>query len=455
MTLTDSPRLRMPQPVSALAVRLGWSEGDVWTLGIGLSLASLLAVTTIPAALTERSAVRTGAVGTVAAAPPPVVAAEPAPESDLPVPAPGAAPPVAPAPPLTPLLEAPSEPAAPVPAPPADPTAVPDEAGDPSAPLLGAVREFSSLPSSRHASAVVTTPDAAVHVASEPSARDEKVPPSAVLTLTPQGRLRTSSLVPDQPEARSAGITAIAPLGQSSLLLVDAATDRVLRYEPDRSAYSVRATIPDVPPCLLLTPAPCQPGFMDSPPMLRGIATDAEGTAYVSDAGQGTIWRLRPGQEPEMWYSSDDVAGEGGLSGLALQGSDALLVAVPTVRALADDSRGAVFRIERTADGQAGERTLVAGFQPEEQVVDVAVGQSEVYVALRGADAVAFLGEDGDEGLRVTDPRLAEPSSVEVVRGAVLVTTTRPEQAVLAITTKADQWRPRQKDVPTSVGHVR
>jgi hypothetical protein len=113
--LKDSPRLRTPQPVTALAARLGWSEGDVWTLAIGLSLASLLAVSTIPAALTERSAVSTGAAGTAdsSSAPPaadPAVPAEPTP--DLSVPAPDGVPPVAAAPPLTPLtplLEGPSE----------------------------------------------------------------------------------------------------------------------------------------------------------------------------------------------------------------------------------------------------------------------------------------------------------------------------------------------------------
>ncbi len=435
---TRAPRLRAPHPLSAVAARLGWSEGDVWTVGIGLLLASLLTITTIPAALSERSAVRT-ATGVPVVAPPQLPAlAEPAPAAALPGPATGgAAEEDAGSLPLIPLREVPPELSAPLQPRQPETTRKPQDAGDASGPIVASVREFASLPSSRRASAVATTSDAGVHVAAEPESRDANVPPSVVLTLSSQGLVRASSPVPDQPEVRSAGITALAPLGRSSLLLVDAATDRVLRYEPDTSAYTVRATIPDIPPCLLLRPAPCQPGFFDTPPMLRGLATDGEGTAYVSDAGQGTIWRLAAGKQPEMFYSSADFVGDNGLSGLALQGDDSLLLAVPSVPdELGDESKGGVFRLERTADGSAGERTLFAGFGAEEEAVDVAVGRSGVYVALRGADAVAFLGGDGDEVLRVTDPRLAEPSSVEVIRGALLVTTTKPEQAVLAITTK-------------------
>jgi streptogramin lyase len=172
----------------------------------------------------------------------------------------------------------------------------------------------------------------------------------------------------------------------------------------------------------------------DSAPLLRGIAVDGAGSAYVADAGQGTIWRLRPGTAIEPWYSSAEVQGEQGLAGMAFDARGHLLAAVTRLAGLQATGAGALLRIEHAADGSAGARTVLSAFRAGDDPVDVAVGSSgRSYVPLRGVDALVVLDAEGRETLRVVDDALSEPAAVELVAGRVLVAVHAPRPAVLAV----------------------
>lgn len=415
---------------SLSSVRLGWDEGELWTVGIGLVLALALALSTIPAVLDARDAAPR------AAAPPadaPVVPAEPGAAA-----APPAVAVALPPAPVTQSLLGPLAPLAPAATSNDDLYAQEEDltpasgttAAPPPAP--GEVRSFAALAAGEKPGAVAAAADGSVWAATD--APPPEGGPAELLTWDPTGVLKATVPVPEQPAQRTRGITAMSSSPDGSLLAVDAATSRVLRYDPIARAWSTTAKVPDVAPCLLPTSSPCQPGVLDTAPLLRGIAVDAAGVAYLADAGQGTIWRLTPGKPVESWYSSADVAGADGLAGLALGADGHLRAVVTRLAAVQGTAAGALLRIDRAEDGSAGARTVVTAFRVGEDPVDVALGDSgSAYVALRGADAVVTLDSAGVEQLRVVDDALQDPTALDLVADRLVVTAPAPAPVVLEI----------------------
>ena len=418
--------------LSVPTMRTGWSEGDVWTVSIGLVLAVTLAVSTIPAVLDARSAApRTAAPAMdapIIPAEPGAVTGPPAEPVALPPPAAATQPLLGPLVPLPPVAAAGDElPGGGGPAPAAPPPT-------PTLPAPGAVRLFAALPAGSVPGGVAAGADGSVWAGTDAPAAAGAAP--QVLTWDALGVLKGSVDVPGSPADRTRGIPALTPLPDGSLAAVDAATSRLLRHDPVTRSWTELARVPDVAPCLVVTPAPCQPGVLDTAPLLRGVAVDAGGSVFIADAGQGTIWRLTRGSPLEAWYSSADIAGSEGVSGLAV-GLDGHLRAVVTrLGAVQGTAAGALLRIDREQDGSAGTRTVVAAFQAGEDPVDVALGTSgNSYVALRGADAVVTLDSTGVEQLRVVDDALQDPTALHLAAGRVLVTAASPTPAVLAIGT--------------------
>jgi streptogramin lyase len=408
--------------------RLGWTEGDAWTVGIGLTLALALAVSTVPAVLDARSstarvAAPAGDTPLVPAAPV-APAAPPAEAVALPPAVPAAQPLVGPF-----ALPAPSG-AQDAVAPPPAPGPAPGPVGV-APPAPGEVRQFAALRTGSAPGAVTAARNGGVWAGTD--APDRSGDAAQVLRWDPVGALEGTVEVPEQPADRSRGLTGLELLPDGSLAAVDAATDRLLRYDPAARAWSTLARVPDVPPCLVLA-ASCQPGLLDTAPLLRGVTMDAPGSTYVADAGQGIIWRLVPGEPIQLWYSSADLAGEQGLAGLAVDADGHLLAVATRLAGLQGAAAGALLRVEREQDGSAGARTVVAPFQAGEDPVDVALGASgSAYVALQGADAVVTLDRTGFEQLRVVDDALQEPTAVALSAGRVLVAVTAPVPAVLAV----------------------
>jgi hypothetical protein len=400
----------------------GWSQGDAWTLGLGLSLALVLAATTVPVALEDRGQAPRARV---AAAPPPAAL----PPADAPAPAPA---PAASAPQGQPLLG----PLAPLAQPaalaaPAEPPAKPYTAQPSARPLAaGAIRLLTALPSAGAPGAVTILPAGGIAVGTDTPASTGS--PARLLRLDPLGVLQDSVAVPEQPDDRTRGVTGLTSLPDGGLVVVDAATARVLRFESGR--WSLLARVPDLAPCVLPAAPSCQPGIEDAPPLLRGVAVDRAGDVFVADAGQGTVWRLRRGKPIEPWYQSADLAGDDGVAGMAFDAQGHLLLTVTKLAELTGPGAGALLRIERTADGSAGARTVVTAFKAGEDPVDVAVGATgNSYVPLRGADALVVLDPRGVEVLRVVDDALRGPTAVDLRSGRVLVTVPQPRAALLEI----------------------
>ena len=65
---------------------------------------------------------------------------------------------------------------------------------------------------------------------------------------------------------------------------------------------------PDLKPCGQAAP-PCSPTPFDAPPLPNDIVFAANGTAYVTDSFQATIWRVPPGGgAPQVWFQDARLA---------------------------------------------------------------------------------------------------------------------------------------------------
>jgi streptogramin lyase len=291
---------------------------------------------------------------------------------------------------------------------------------------------MATLPAGGPPGALTVAPDGTASVGTDAPASSSA--PAEVLRWNALGALQQTAEVPEQPATRTRGVTALDQLADGSLIVADAATARMLKFDPAAASWSVLARLPDLVTCVLPTVTPCQPGLEDTPPLPRGMAIDQAGAAYIADAGQGTIWRLPPGKPIEVWYQSADIAGVNGVAGLAFDADGHLLAAVTSIADVMGPGAGALLRIERAADGTAWTRTVVTAFKAGEDPVDVAVAASgNLYVPLRGADALVVLDRQGVESLRVVEDVLKGPTAVDIALGRVLVTATGPRAAVLEI----------------------
>lgn len=187
------------------------------------------------------------------------------------------------------------------------------------------------------------------------------------------------------------------------------AWDKVLRFDRRTGAQETYATLPDLPSCTTAG-LPCQPA--DSPPredrrpMGSGLSLAPDGTVYVADLFQGTIWRVPPGppgRTAERWFQDERLGGQvfGGAGGMVVAPDGRSLFL-----AMDDDSR--IYRLSLTDKPTAANLKEVFAFgsgrrpscsftpgadcpYPE----DLAFGASgRLYVVLSGVQAVSVLRND-------------------------------------------------------------
>ena len=416
-----------------VAARLGCTEGQVYTMVIGAVLACGLALLGGPATLpTDPLAASPSAPAPVTAPdagvdPPEVVV----PSASQPVfgpPAPQSLPP-APAAPVPDPVTTPSGPS-PAPAP---------------APQPGTVTTFARVGAPGAPSGITVTPTGEVVVTTNNGTERGVAGPSVVLVYGPDGRLRRTVPVTGQPTRHADGLVAAAADRSGSAFVLDASTRRLLRLAPGATSLTVRATVPDVPLCLLSPGSPdCEQGLQNRAPSLAGLAADARGILYITDAGQGIVWRLRPQDAaPRVWYAATDLATGDGPSGIHVDSQSRVLFTAGSTLDVANPGGGALYRLAVGPDGAPAERALVRAFGSADRPGALAVGRSGAgYLVLRGPGAVVSLDRDGEETGRITPSdggavRLDTPSGLALTAGRLLVTnqgtTDRRAWAVLSV----------------------
>lgn len=421
------PEERRRRLTAILADASGATQGQISTVVVSMLLAATLSLG-IPPVLRNRQAVSepqrstapsTDAVAGASVAPPST------PEDAAPLlPAfPDATPP-------TPLRTSVSSPDA------SSPASSP-AADRPVAPPVGSARVFARAGATASPDGVAVGPDGLVYVAFNDANA------SRVERFVPTGEAVGAWTVTGQPQAGHR-LTGVALDGRGGLLALDAATGRVLRFDLVSGGQSTYAELFDLPACQLVVVATegCEPGVGDDGPAPRALALDAAGALYVTDAAQGTIWRVPTGGgKAAPFYSDRAFAAADGLDGIAVDPDGALIVASPQATDPSNAGGGALFRL-KVANGAPGVLSLFARFDPGQAPAGVALlDNGSVVVTLRDADAVALLGPTGAEERRVGgtvgDVVFDAPAGVAFHGRTLLVANRSPkiddDRAVLAV----------------------
>ena len=419
----------MSARLQSLAQRLDCTEGQLYTVAIGLVIALPFAVFGIPPTLRHYPA----AAAAQAAPHPPAVAVPtdaPQPVISVPTSSPGFGPPTPVVGPVAPPVA--DEPAVAGPSPSPEPTSAPL----PTALPPGTITVVARVGSPGSPAGVAYLPDGSIIITTGNPSR-----PGVAMEYARDGRLRRQVPITRRP----AGLVAATSDGTGAVTMLDASASRVVTLPRGADTALVRATVPDVPPCVpAVGSGGCEPGLQDRPVQLAGLALDRHGTLYLADAGQGIIWRLRAQDRvPQVWYSSADLDTGDGPAGLAFDRSGRLLFTTGTSLDIANPGNGGLYRLSVTSSGAPGSRTLLHAFVSGDRPGPIVVGASgTAYVIARGVGAVVSLDATGKETGRVSSPGtgpvpLDTPAGLALAPGRLLVSNEAPQHpahwAVLAI----------------------
>lgn len=159
-------------------------------------------------------------------------------------------------------------------------------------------------------------------------------------------------------------------------------------------------------------PFPTAPGAISLP---NDIVFADDGTAYVTDSFQATIWRIPAGGgTPEVWLSDEKLRGGGqlpiGVNGIRLDPARRhVYFSVSTTAS--NPSTGSICRVPLVDNPQASDIEVFHSYDYFEVPDGFAFGKSgNLYVALAAANAISVLSPEGMEIKRlVSDPTDAIP----------------------------------------------
>ncbi len=215
---------------------------------------------------------------------------------------------------------------------------------------------------------------------------------SRVLEWTASGTLLRSWTVPGQDLGAPHGVQVATSDARGRLVLLEKSRAQVLTLNPRTGRFKVQATLPDLPGA--------------GHPIPNYAAWGPGGKLYLTDYGQGVIWRIpAKGGEPTPWFRSEALEGAGfGTTGIVYERSRrSFLISQQTTGNPLDLLRGHLYRLPVVAGGAPGEIATVWTSGPLDLPDGFGVAQSgNVYVALLGTNRLVRLGPDGK--VRATFP---------------------------------------------------
>jgi hypothetical protein len=375
------------EPGRGLMVRvaglLGCTEGQAYTALIGVALAVTASLFALPPADGVRGLPTAGGNELASAPVPPA-------GTDTPVEAPPD-PPSAPPPALVaepPTGEVPVDPITPeVPPPSVGPTPAFIANGFGAADVMARV----GPPGAPEGIAVDRT--GRVYVATNNGVARGGPGASKVMRFGPGGRLEKQLTVQGQSAARTNGLTGLTITTDGSVLALDTAPARVLRLDLDRGRQETHATLPDVP-------------GLDGPAQPRSLTVAPGGVLFVTDSGQGMIWRISTDGTAEPWhvFAKSEATSA---TGITLDANGDILVVAST------PLQGSVYRIDVQRDGTAGTRTTLVTLEPLAGPAGIsATPGGGMVVAMASSNELVLLGPDGAEQARLTAEEVAQHADV-------------------------------------------
>ncbi len=217
--------------------------------------------------------------------------------------------------------------------------------------------------------------------------------PSRVFEFDGQdGSLRRSWSVPGQRLSGQQAVQVTTSDAQGDLVVLDNDPARVLKLDRDSGEFRAYSTFSDV-----------EGG---SPPRPNYGAWGPDGSLYVTDYGQGLIWRVPPGGGPALvWLREPRLDGSAGFgtTGLALTADRrTLLVAQGSSTPGAGElnpATGKIYSVPIDPAGRPGAMTKLWESAPGDVPDGFAIAASgRLYVPLVGLPAqIAVVGPDGRE----------------------------------------------------------
>lgn len=257
-----------------------------------------------------------------------------------------------------------------------------------------------------------------VYVSTDNGAGRGESGPSTVFHYGPDGELVGEMTVEDQNDARLRGVPDLVVDHENRLLALDTASGRILHLDLESGTQRLHAELPDLGPCAVsVGDDPCQPGARRHAPRPTGAAVSSDGSLFVTDPAQATIWRVTHDGEVAVWHQDagyrTGVLPQDGLAGLAFDEDGHLLVVLAPFMPAASVAEGEIHRIEIGADGGAGNSEVLVTTETGKAPADVVAGASgRLYVTLTGSDELLVLAADGSEEDRIAADDIADGAGV-------------------------------------------
>lgn len=173
--------------------------------------------------------------------------------------------------------------------------------------------------------------------------------------------------------------------------------------------------IPDVAPCFpMLSEVDCDASSSDQPPLPSALAIAEDLAVFVADAGQGAIWYVPAAAATARQWLVDQAfsapASPGGPTGLALDGAQNLVIALP--RSIASPDGGTVY-VQAVDDGRPGVRNRLTLLGPGSHPAGVALGiTGRMYLPLPEREALLVLNNEGGEVTTTVLPRALDAGTL-------------------------------------------
>ncbi|MEK8069344.1 SMP-30/gluconolactonase/LRE family protein [Rhodococcoides navarretei] len=170
------------------------------------------------------------------------------------------------------------------------------------------------------------------------------------------GRLLATYSLTDRVPAEH-GVNGIVLDGDGRVYALDYSGARAVRIDPATGNQSDYATFANLPTCSGAAGIACEPSPIDRPAWPNWATFAPDGTMYVSDLNQATIWKVPAGGgNAEIWYQNSDFASIYGVNGMQFDAAGRLnfVVTVSLVPRVESFGRGVVHRLSMMPDGMPG-----------------------------------------------------------------------------------------------------
>ncbi len=192
----------------------------------------------------------------------------------------------------------------------------------------------------------------------------------------------------------------------------------VYRLDPATGRQEIYASaLPDIPSCFFSLDADitCTPALLNRMPLANDIAFAPDGTAFITDSLQATIWKVAPGGgDPAVWYQdfllNSFIFGFVGVNGIRIGPANDFVYFTVTTNPL---NQGSIYTLPLVENPEQDDLTEFHRFNRGDTPDGIAFGASgRLYAVMNGSNAkVIVLNPDGSEYGKITSPLFHSPAN--------------------------------------------